>query len=102
MALDRADVEHIAILARIGITKEEVETFREQLSDILDSLKPSKTLTPRASPPPVMRANSRPFCERTLPRILWSRNRFSVTLRGEKGRFSVSKRFWRNRAFGRI
>lgn len=35
MALDPADVEHIAILARIGLTSEEVETFREQLSDIL-------------------------------------------------------------------
>jgi len=35
MALDRADVEHIAILARVGITEEEVETFREQLSHIL-------------------------------------------------------------------
>lgn len=36
MALDRADVEHIAILARIGLTNEEVETFREQLSQILE------------------------------------------------------------------
>lgn len=35
MALDRADVEHIAILARIGLTDEEVEMFREQLSQIL-------------------------------------------------------------------
>ena len=36
MALDRADVEHIALLARIGRTEEEVETFREQLSSILE------------------------------------------------------------------
>ena len=36
MALDRADVEHIALLARIGLTEEEVETFREQLSSILE------------------------------------------------------------------
>ncbi len=36
MALDRSDVEHIAILARIGLTEEEVETFREQLSHILE------------------------------------------------------------------
>ena len=36
MALDRADVEHIAKLARIGLTEEEVEMFREQLSNILE------------------------------------------------------------------
>ncbi len=36
MALDRSDVEHIAVLARIGITEEEVEMFREQLSNILE------------------------------------------------------------------
>ena len=36
MALDRSDVEHIAILARIGLTEEEVETFRGQLSHILE------------------------------------------------------------------
>lgn len=36
MALDRTDVEHIALLARIGLTEEEVEMFREQLSNILE------------------------------------------------------------------
>ena len=36
MALDRADVEHIAILARIGLNEEEVEMFREQLSHIIE------------------------------------------------------------------
>jgi aspartyl-tRNA(Asn)/glutamyl-tRNA(Gln) amidotransferase subunit C len=36
MALDRAEVEHIAALARIGLTNEETETFREQLSHILE------------------------------------------------------------------
>ncbi len=36
MALNRSDVEHIAILARIGLTEEEVETFREHLSHILE------------------------------------------------------------------
>ena len=36
MALDRDDVEHIALLARIGLTEEEVEMFREQLSNILE------------------------------------------------------------------
>lgn len=42
MPLDRADVEHIALLARIGLTEEEVETFREQLSDILEQFETLK------------------------------------------------------------
>ena len=36
MALERDDVEHIATLARIALTEEEVEALREQLSNILD------------------------------------------------------------------
>jgi aspartyl-tRNA(Asn)/glutamyl-tRNA(Gln) amidotransferase subunit C len=36
MSLDRADVEHIAALARIGLADAEVELFQEQLSHILD------------------------------------------------------------------
>ena len=36
MPLDRADVEHIAALARIGLTEPEIELFREQLSQILE------------------------------------------------------------------
>ena len=35
MPLERSQVEHIAALARIGLTEAELETFREQLSDIL-------------------------------------------------------------------
>ena len=36
MPLAREEVEHIALLARIGLSPEEVELFRGQLSDILD------------------------------------------------------------------
>ena len=36
MALERADVEHIAALARIGLSEDEIATFQEQLSNILD------------------------------------------------------------------
>ena len=36
MSLNRGDVEHIATLARIGLSGEEVERFQEQLSHILD------------------------------------------------------------------
>ena len=36
MELERAAVEHLAVLARIGLTDEEVETYRQQLSHILE------------------------------------------------------------------
>ncbi len=36
MPLNRADVEHIAALARIGLSEDEIATFQEQLSNILD------------------------------------------------------------------
>ena len=36
MPLDRQQVEHIASLARIGLTEEEIELFRQQLSHILE------------------------------------------------------------------
>jgi len=36
MPLERSEVEHIASLARIGLTEEEVEMFCEQLSNILE------------------------------------------------------------------
>ncbi|UCC16924.1 MAG: Asp-tRNA(Asn)/Glu-tRNA(Gln) amidotransferase subunit GatC [Dehalococcoidales bacterium] len=37
MKLSREEVLHIARLARMGITDEEVDKLREQLSDILDN-----------------------------------------------------------------
>jgi len=36
--LDRETVEHIAALARIGLSEEEIELMREQLSSILDHI----------------------------------------------------------------
>ena len=36
MPLDTALVQHLATLARIGLTEEELETLREQLSHILE------------------------------------------------------------------
>ena len=35
MSLSLKDVEHVAALARLGLTAEELETLREQLSSIL-------------------------------------------------------------------
>ncbi len=36
MKISRADVEHIAMLARLKLTEEEKDTYSEQLSKILD------------------------------------------------------------------
>lgn len=38
MPLSREDVEHIALLARLHLTDEEKERYREQLSNILDHI----------------------------------------------------------------
>ena len=37
MKLSREDVLHIALLARLGLTEDEVARFRGQLSDILEN-----------------------------------------------------------------
>jgi aspartyl-tRNA(Asn)/glutamyl-tRNA(Gln) amidotransferase subunit C len=37
MKLSREEVLHIACLARLGLTEEDVDKFREQLSNILDN-----------------------------------------------------------------
>jgi len=44
MPLDRSEVEHIATLARIALTEEEVEQLREQLSHILEQFEVLKEL----------------------------------------------------------
>ena len=38
MPLERSQVEHIASLARIGLTEEEIKMFGEQLSQILEQI----------------------------------------------------------------
>lgn len=37
MKLSREEVQHIALLARIGLNKDEIEKFRLQLSNILEN-----------------------------------------------------------------
>lgn len=38
MSLTTADVEHVALLARLGLSDDETERMREQLSSILDHI----------------------------------------------------------------
>ena len=51
MPLERADVEHIAALARIGLSEEEITTFQGQLSDILDQFELLRQLDTSAVEP---------------------------------------------------
>ena len=51
MKLSREKVLHIAELAKLGITEEEIELFGEQLSEILDYFEMLNRLDTEAIPP---------------------------------------------------
>jgi aspartyl-tRNA(Asn)/glutamyl-tRNA(Gln) amidotransferase subunit C len=51
MPLSRAEVEHIAALARLELTEDEKERFRQQLSTILEHVARLQTLDTTAIPP---------------------------------------------------
>ena len=51
MALTREQVRHLAMLARIGLTDDEVETLRGQLGDILAHVEQLNELDTSAIPP---------------------------------------------------
>jgi aspartyl-tRNA(Asn)/glutamyl-tRNA(Gln) amidotransferase subunit C len=51
MTLSQEEVTHIAELARLALTNEEKERFREQLSDILDYAARLQTVDTSAIPP---------------------------------------------------
>ena len=51
MSLSRADVEHVASLARLELTSDEVESLREQLSSILGHIAVLDRLDTSAIPP---------------------------------------------------
>ena len=51
MSLTTADVEHVARLARLGLTPEETERMREQLSSILEHIAVLQQLDTDQIPP---------------------------------------------------
>jgi aspartyl-tRNA(Asn)/glutamyl-tRNA(Gln) amidotransferase subunit C len=51
MRLSREEVEHIAELAKLGLTEEEVEQFSQQLSAILEYAQMLQELDTEAIPP---------------------------------------------------
>jgi len=51
MKLNREEVLHIALLARLGLSKDEVERFREQLSNILENFEVLQQVDTGGVPP---------------------------------------------------
>ena len=51
MALTRDEVEHVALLARLGLSDEELDTLAEQLSAILDHMRAINELDTSEIPP---------------------------------------------------
>ena len=51
MKLSREEVRHIALLARLGLEDDELEKFREQLSDILENFEILKQVDTTDVPP---------------------------------------------------
>lgn len=51
MKLSRDDVLHIARLARVGVTDDDVERFREQLSNILENFEALQQVDTTNVPP---------------------------------------------------
>lgn len=51
MRLSRTDVEHVAALARLGLSDEEVDRLRDQLSSILDHIAELEAVDVGAVPP---------------------------------------------------
>jgi aspartyl-tRNA(Asn)/glutamyl-tRNA(Gln) amidotransferase subunit C len=51
MKLSREEVKHLALLVRLGLSEEEVERFREQLSQILESFETLQQVDTKDVPP---------------------------------------------------
>jgi len=51
MKLSREEVLHIALLARLGLTEDEVDRFKEQLSNILENFEVLQKIDTSGIPP---------------------------------------------------
>ena len=51
MKLSREEVKHIALLCRLGLSEEELEQFREQLSNILENFEVLQQVDTTSVPP---------------------------------------------------
>jgi aspartyl-tRNA(Asn)/glutamyl-tRNA(Gln) amidotransferase subunit C len=72
MKLSREEVLHIARLARLGLTKKELERFREQLSNILENFEvlqqvDTTDVPPTAQPIPLQNVTKEDKVAASLP-----------------------------------
>lgn len=51
MKLNREEVQHISLLARVGLDEQEIEIFRHQLSDILENFEVLQEVDTSQLPP---------------------------------------------------
>jgi aspartyl-tRNA(Asn)/glutamyl-tRNA(Gln) amidotransferase subunit C len=78
MPISRADVEHVARLARLALTDEELDRFQAQLSVILEEAEkirrlPTEGVPPTAHPLPRVNVSTAPEVEQgrfKVPRII--------------------------------
>jgi aspartyl-tRNA(Asn)/glutamyl-tRNA(Gln) amidotransferase subunit C len=68
MKLSREEVIHIAALARMGISEEEIEKAREQLSDILENFEVLKEIDTTDVPPTAQSINLQNVMRDDIPR----------------------------------
>lgn len=68
MKLSREEVIHIAALARMGISDEEIEKAREQLSDILENFEVLKEIDTTDVPPTAQSINLQNVMRDDVPR----------------------------------
>jgi aspartyl-tRNA(Asn)/glutamyl-tRNA(Gln) amidotransferase subunit C len=57
MKLSREEVQHIALLARLGLNEDEIEKFRIQLSNILENFEVLKQVDTSNLPPTAQSVN---------------------------------------------
>jgi len=69
MKLSREEVLHIAALAKVGVTESDVETIREQLSDILENFEALEKLDTSDVPPTAQSIDLQNviMCDEVLP-----------------------------------
>ncbi len=90
MPISRADVEHVARLARLALTEEELDRFQAQLSVILDEAEKVKRLPTEGVPPTAQAVPQTNVWRDDVPgACLTQQEALSTAPEAEQGRFMV-------------
>ena len=73
MAITRADVQHVAYLARLGLDEDELDRMAEQLNQILGAMEALKGLDTSAIPPTAQVIPLQSVMRDDEPRPSWPR-----------------------------